>query len=93
MGVASGEIAMDETARELALSEFIARLSEEMYWDASILHGDSTLLHDCNLDSMGMYELLLLLEDMGAVIDEDALFSWITLADVYRTFMQGGEAN
>jgi acyl carrier protein len=79
---------MSAAPQNMILSEFIAKIAEEMYWDAASLSGGSTLIEDCSLDSMGMYELLLLLEDMGAIVEEEELFGWVTLDDVYRTFVR-----
>ena len=66
--------------------EFIKPLAEEFQWNANILTEESSLVGDCGLDSLGMYELLLVLEDLDYSVDEDALLEWHTLGDVYGSY-------
>ena len=64
---------------------FANLVSQELEIERDRVSAESRLFEDANLDSMGMYELLLLLEEAGFPIDEESLFSWVTFADVYRT--------
>jgi acyl carrier protein len=76
---------MSDQEEILSFDDFVALLSDEFELDPSILVRSSSLITDCGLDSMGMYELLLILEEEGFVIDEDSLFGWVTIGDVYET--------
>jgi len=72
------------TAHGVTFDAFLERLATDFEWSGVALGPDSRLIEDCGLDSMGMYELLLFLEELGYEIDEDAMFEWETLADVFR---------
>lgn len=62
---------------------FARHLAGELGWDADQLRPGALLEEDCGLDSIGMYELVLLVEDFGVEVDEDDLLSWYTLGDVH----------
>ncbi len=75
---------MSESDTAMSFQAFAERLSDEFDWTGHL--GESALLTiECGLDSMGMYELFLLLEEMGFEVDEDSLFNWSTLGDVYAS--------
>lgn len=67
--------------------EFLSRLQNELELDLPDAIGlNAELARDCGLDSLGMYELVLLLEDWGCEVTEDDLLGWFTLQDVYHFY-------
>lgn len=75
----------------VSLEGFLRVMGEEFNLDVQELRADSTLEEDCGLDSLGMYELLLLVEDLGPVISEGDLLGWRTVGDVYRSMVTNSE--
>jgi acyl carrier protein len=47
----------------------------------------STSLIDCDLDSIGMYELLIVVEEMGVQLPDDEISTWTNFGDVYHTYV------
>jgi acyl carrier protein len=74
---------------EFSFDEFLSSIAAEFGWEPKELTKDSLLTEDCGLDSLGMYELLLILEDLGHVIDEEELLEWETLGDAFSTCSSG----
>lgn len=77
---------MNSSTDEIAFTAFIDILGDEFQWEKGSWDRGSRLVEDCGLDSMGMYELLLLLEEIGCSPDEDDLLSWMTLGDVFDSY-------
>ena len=68
-------------------AEFLSLLERELQWPIEQFNSRSRLIDDCGLDSMGMYELLLIMEENGWIVDEDTLLSWVTIGDVYEAYL------
>jgi acyl carrier protein len=49
---------------------------------------EGTPFEAIGLDSIGMYELLLLVEELAGNISEDEILSWFTLGDAYRSLQK-----
>jgi acyl carrier protein len=62
---------------------FLADLSAEM--DVQMSCTPSTSIESLGFDSIDMYELMLIVEGMGAPVDEETVSGWVTLQDVYRS--------
>lgn len=78
-----------ENSGTAGFDEFVRLLSAEFEWPPQELTESSRLMEDCGMDSMAMYELLLLLEENGIEVDEESLFGWLTLGDVFLTWNIG----
>ncbi len=76
---------MSKLEGQFTVHDLLDVLVEEFQLEKDGLSPSSTLMEDCGLDSMGMYELLLILEEYGFEIDEESLFSWYRVMDVYDT--------
>jgi acyl carrier protein len=74
----------DDIRATIDFSSFAERLAQDFGWSHDALEREARLVEECGLDSLGMYELLLVLEDGGYRVDEDDLMSWMTLGDVYE---------
>jgi acyl carrier protein len=66
---------------ELSFAQFAAVLEDELGLSSSTLTPNSSL--ESILDSLSMYELVLLIEDYVPEISETELMSWHTFGDVY----------
>ncbi|MCB1005535.1 MAG: hypothetical protein KDB35_15230 [Acidimicrobiales bacterium] len=52
--------------------------------------GDAARLHDdLGLDSLALLEVVLLVEELGVVLDDDALTSMVTVGDLYAAAVAG----
>jgi acyl carrier protein len=69
----------------ISFDNFAEGLARDFSWSPDVLRQEASLVEECGLDSLGMYELLLVLEDSGYQVDEDDLMMWTTLGDVYET--------
>lgn len=67
---------------------FIQLLCKELGVDPAEIDSRSRLIDDCLLDSLGMYELLLIVEELGMDVDEDALMNWEVMGDVYAVYQE-----
>jgi acyl carrier protein len=76
-------------SRDLEFAGFIKELFGEL--EIAIPEPSPSLLldDDCGVDSIGMYEILVLLEDRIGEISEEAIMECRTLGDLYFLAQEG----
>lgn len=74
-----------DTMGPVGFDEFTRHICDEMMFDPEALSPDTLLAEDLDVDSLGLYELMLLVEDLGAEVTEEELANWRTLGDVHRS--------
>ena len=57
----------------LTFDSFASLILDALELEASKIEQSTKLIEDIGLDSVGIYEVLLVVEELGADIDEDAL--------------------
>lgn len=70
------------TERDLSFEAFGDYVASEMALDRLMVTAD-TLLEDAGIDSLGLYELMLIVEELGCEVDEDQIGGWRTFSDVH----------
>jgi acyl carrier protein len=89
-GEGDGEDAR-ETAGEAGMSmdAFIALVAGEFELDPAAVTPGARVTTDLGLDSVGVYELLMLLEDRGADLADQRLDQLVTVGDWYAAAQLG----
>jgi acyl carrier protein len=64
--------------------DFVAALSDQLEIEGDSVT-DQTLLSEVGLDSIGVYELYLIVEDLGGTPTESDIEGWRTIGDVYQS--------
>ncbi|MHB8221103.1 MAG: phosphopantetheine-binding protein [Acidimicrobiales bacterium] len=78
-----------DPTRPLDFETFAGYVRDELELEVDGMTPASLLYEECTIDSLGMYELLLLLEDFGAEVTEEQVAGWRTLGDVHRSALRG----
>jgi acyl carrier protein len=88
-GQCSGQPYAHDPGRQAAAlppEEFTAVLAEYFDWDPAPDH-DARLVEDLGLDSLQIFELMLLLEDVGGhPVPDEVMVQLRTVGDVYDTY-------
>ena len=69
----------------ISFAQLCDQLSRELDIDLTSANESWRLFEDCGLDSIGMYELMMVLEELGTSITEEDLIRWQTLGDVLQS--------
>jgi acyl carrier protein len=72
----------------LDFDEMCSVLASELGFDPDGLNPDTRLVEDLGLDSVSHFELLLLLEELGADVKIETLSSLSSLSDVHFAYLQ-----
>jgi acyl carrier protein len=77
----------------LDFDTFALRLSEGLRIDSGPLSKDARLFEDLRLDSFDLTELLVVVEELGVRVPEEAAESFETVGDVYVEYVRRAEAS
>jgi acyl carrier protein len=72
----------------LTVEEFAAHVAAGLGLDPAGLTAEARLIEDLGCDSLGMLELVLLLDEMGAAFEAEDLAHVRRLADLYPTYVE-----
>jgi len=73
--------------KQLTFDEFSEVLRCELILGLADMLPNTNLADDLNLDSLGMFELAMILEENGAIVDEDTVLLCDTLGEVYSVYV------
>jgi acyl carrier protein len=84
---------VNEIRREdvLSFDEFVARVSTELNVETHLLESSARWSEDIGVDSLGMYELMIIIETFGADLKEGDLQRMKTVEDAYLAYSRSLE--
>jgi acyl carrier protein len=77
------------TTGAMTVDDFSKLVAEQFDLDPALVHPDALVAADLGLDSIGVYELLMLVEDQGVDLTDEQLDQLRTVRDWYDTYRLG----
>ena len=77
------------TTAPMTVDDFSKLVAEHFDLDPALVYPDALVVADLGLDSIGVYELLILVEDQGVDLTDEQLDQLRTVRDWYNAYRLG----
>ena len=76
------------TAPALTIDQFVAFLRRQLLLNDASLSADTEFVADLEMDSLQLCEVLILVEDLGVMLDEDVLATCHSVRDLHVEYLK-----